>query len=326
MLGIKPEIVLFGIAVGILIGLTGIGGGSLMTPLLIIVLGTAPVTAIGTDLAYGAITKTFGGVSHLRKGTVDLRVCAWLGLGAVPGTLVGVILVSRLHSAYGREFEDVLLGVVASALLIVAAVILMRTLLASHLADKERHRPQLTSRLKAITLALGLFLGTILGLTSVGTGALIGVAMMFLFRLTPQRVAGTSVFLGAALLWVAGLGYIAAGHVNFALMGNILIGSIPGVWLGSQLIDKVPDQALRVILAVVLLGSALAMASKAGANIPPAAIIGAPLGVGVLGYLLHRMRIRPAPVGGAAASAGGGMGVGAATLAPTTTRLRPEDC
>ena len=105
MLGIDPEIVLFGLGVGILIGLTGIGGGSLMTPLLIIVLGVHPVVAVGTDLTYGAITKTLGGYKHLRKGTVDLGVSKWLAYGGVPGALLGVLLVDRLHHAYGKELR-----------------------------------------------------------------------------------------------------------------------------------------------------------------------------------------------------------------------------
>lgn len=327
MLGIELQIVLFGLLVGVLIGLTGIGGGSLMTPLLIIVLGVSPVTAIGTDLAYGAITKTFGGVSHLRKGTVDLALARWLAFGSVPGALIGVIAVSRLHDAYGASFNEVLLACVAAALLIVATVVLVRTLLLTHLAARERTQFQFTPATKAAAIGLGFVLGAILGLTSVGTGALIGVAMLVLFRLTPQRVAGTSVFLGAALLWVAALGYLVSGDVDYGLMGNILIGSIPGVWLGSHFVDRVPDQALRVTLSAVLLGSALAMMSKAGANVPAPAIIGAPLAVGLLGYALHRSGIRPAPPAprasvSAASPAPAG---GAAALPARTTRLRPEE-
>ena len=138
MLGLHPEIILFGLGVGVLIGLTGIGGGSLMTPLLIIVLGVQPVVAVGTDLAYGAITKTLGGYRHLRKGTVDLGVSKWLAFGGVPGTLLGVLIVDRLHHTYGKSFDNVLIGCVAAALLVVASVLLVRTLLLGHLAKHER--------------------------------------------------------------------------------------------------------------------------------------------------------------------------------------------
>lgn len=287
MLGISPEIVLFGLGVGILIGLTGIGGGSLMTPLLIIVLGIHPVVAVGTDLSYGALTKTLGGYKHLRKGTVDLAVSKWLAYGGVPGALIGVILVDRLHKAYGKSFDDVLIGCVAGALIVVATVVLVRTLLLSHLAERERASYQFTRRAEIAAIALGFVLGLILGMTSVGSGALIGVAMIVIFRLTPRRVAGSSVFLAALLLWVAGLAQVISGNVDYGLMGNILIGSIPGVWIGTHFVDKVPEQALRVTLGAVLLGSALAMVNNAGGTMPVGVIFGAPVAVGIIGYVLH---------------------------------------
>jgi uncharacterized protein len=287
MLGINPEIVLFGLGVGILIGLTGIGGGSLMTPLLIIVLGVHPVVAVGTDLTYGALTKTLGGYKHLRKGTVDLAVSKWLAYGGVPGALVGVILVDRLHTAYGKSFDDVLIGCIAGALIIVASVVLVRTLLLKHLAEQERDTYHFTKRAGAAAIALGFVLGMMLGMTSVGSGALIGVAMIVIFKLKPQRVAGSSVFLAAMLLWVAGAAQIVSGNVDFGLVGNILIGSMPGVWIGAHFVDRVPDQALRVTLSAVLLGSALAMVNNAGGKMPIGVIFGAPILVGIVGYVMH---------------------------------------
>jgi uncharacterized membrane protein YfcA len=288
MLGISPEIVLFGMGVGILIGLTGIGGGSLMTPLLIIVLGIHPVVAVGTDLTYGAITKTLGGYKHLRKGTVDLGVSKWLAYGGIPGTLLGVLLVDRLHKTYGKSFDHVLIACVAGALLIVASVVLVRTLLLGHLAGREQESFHFTRRAGVAAIALGFVLGAILGMTSVGSGALIGVAMIVIFRLTPQRVAGSSVFLAAMLLWVAGVAHMVSGNVDYGLMGNILIGSMPGVWIGTHFVDRVPDQALRVTLGAALLGSALAMVNNAGGKVPVGVIFGAPVAVGVVGFLLHR--------------------------------------
>jgi len=295
MLGLHPEIILFGLGVGVLIGLTGIGGGSLMTPLLIIVLGVQPVVAVGTDLAYGAITKTLGGYRHLRKGTVDLGVSKWLAFGGVPGTLLGVLVVDRLHHTYGKDFDKVLIGCVAAALLIVASVLLVRTLLLGHLAKHERETFRFTTRTGIAAIALGFVLGLILGLTSVGSGALIGVAMILIFRLTPQRVVGSSVFVAALLLWVGGAAHAISGNVDYSLMANILIGSIPGVWIGAHFVDRVPDQALRVTLAAVLLGSALAMVNTAGGHIPVAVIFGAPVAVGVLGYLLRGRSLPSAP-------------------------------
>jgi uncharacterized membrane protein YfcA len=288
VLGIDPLIVLFGLGVGILIGLTGIGGGSLMTPLLIIVLGVQPVVAVGTDLAYGAVTKTLGGWRHLRKGTVDLTVSKWLAFGSIPGALLGVLLIDSLHHSYGKEFDHVLLACVAGALVIVATVVLVRTFLLGHLAAGERESFRFTRRSRVAAVAMGFVLGAILGLTSVGSGALIGVALIVLFRLTPKRVVGTDVFHAALLLWVAGVAHVISGNVDFGLMGNILIGSIPGVWVGAQLIDRVPAHALRVTLGAVLLGSALAMIKNAGGQIPVGVIFGVPVAVGVVGFLMRR--------------------------------------
>jgi uncharacterized protein len=290
MLGISLEVVLFGLGVGILIGLTGIGGGSLMTPLLIIVLGVTPVVAVGTDLAYGAITKTLGGWRHLRKGTVDLTVSKWLAFGSVPGALLGVVLIDRLHKAYGKSFDHVLLACVAGALLIVAMVVLVRTFLLGHLAAGESDTFDFTTRTRVAAAALGFVLGVILGLTSVGSGALIGVALIMLFRLTPQRVVGTDVFHAALLLWVAGLAHVISGNVDYGLMGNILIGSIPGVWIGAHFIDRVPAYALRVTLGAVLVGSSLAIVKNAGGHMPVGVIFGVPIAVGVLGFLLRHSR------------------------------------
>ena len=215
MLGIDPVIVLFGLGVGILIGLTGIGGGSLMTPLLIIVLGVHPTVAVGTDLAYGAVTKTAGGWKHLRKGTVDVTVSKWLAFGSLPGALLGVVLIDRLHDAYGKDFDQVLLAFVAGALVIVAITVLVRAFLLSHLAASERETFKFTTRTRIAAIAMGFVLGTILGLTSVGSGALVGVALIVLFRLTPRRVVGTDVFHAALLLWVAGLAHLVSGNVDF---------------------------------------------------------------------------------------------------------------
>lgn len=296
MLGIDPVIVLFGLGVGILIGLTGIGGGSLMTPLLIIVIGVQPVVAIGTDLAYGAITKTLGGWRHLRKGTVDLTVSKWLAFGSVPGTLLGVVLLDRFHHAYGKDFDRVLLVAVAVALLIVAAVILIRAIVMPRLVARERETFEFTTASRAAAAGIGFVLGAVLGLTSVGSGALIGVALIVLFRLTPRRVVGTDVFHAALLLWIAGIAHTISGNVDFGLMGNILLGSIPGVWIGAHFIDRVPAQALRVALGAVMLGSALAVASKAGGHLPVGVILGAPLLAGLIGYAVHQARLRVGPM------------------------------
>jgi uncharacterized membrane protein YfcA len=289
-----PLVIAFGLGVGVLVGLTGIGGGSLMTPLLVLFVGVPPVVAIGTDLAYGAVTKTVGGWRHWRKGTVDLGVSMWLAVGSVPGALVGVWLLDRLHAAYGKSFEPTLLVSIAVALIIVAVTILGRALFMPTLVARERHAVEQTTRTKVTAVLIGAVLGLILGVTSVGSGALIGLALILVFQLTPHRVVGTDVFHAAILLWVAGLAHWVSGNVDFLLMGTILLGSVPGVLIGTQLIGHVSARALRPVLGCVLLASALGVLSKAGVAVPALVLVGVPLVVGVGAFVVLRTRMVPA--------------------------------
>jgi uncharacterized protein len=288
---VDPLIVFFGLGVGILIGLTGVGGGSLMTPLLLLAGGYSPTVAIGTDLAYGAITKTVGGWRHLRAGHVDLRLSWWLAAGSVPGSVLGVVALDRLEAAYGKDFEPYLLVAVAVALLLAGGASLYRALFRPGLVAKERHHAVLEDHAtKAATVATGATLGFILGLTSVGSGALIGLALILFYKLSPRRVVGTDVFHAALVMWTAGLAHLVSGNVDFALMGTILVGSLPGVWIGTALIPHVPVTALRNTLGIVLIAAALGVGSKAGAGYGPAVIVVVPLVLGAGSYWLHRRR------------------------------------
>ncbi len=299
-----PLIVLFGLGVGILVGLTGIGGGSLMAPLLILGAGVQPVVAIGTDLAYGAITKTVGGWRHLRAGTVDMGLSIWLAVGSVPGSLVGVYALDRLHGAYGEDFDPILLTLVASMLLVVAIAILFRALFLTKLISRERDTVELRRGTKILAVGIGAVIGVLLGLTSVGSGALIGLALILIFQMTPHRVVGTDVFHAAVLLWVAGFAHFVSGNVDLLLTANILAGSIPGVWFGAWLMQRVPSNGLRPVLGCVLLGSALAVMSKAGVDVPVTAIVGIPVAVGIFAAVIYRVRPPvPQPTREAVASA-----------------------
>jgi uncharacterized membrane protein YfcA len=289
-----PVVIGFGLGVGILIGMTGIGGGSLMTPLLVIVIGTNPVVAVGTDLAYGAITKTLGGWRHLRSGTVDLGVSKWLAFGSVPGSVSGVLVISHLNHTGGAGFDTSLLWVVAGVLAFVAIVTLTRALFMPKLVARERESVELTDRVKAGAVAIGAVLGFILGVTSVGSGALIGLALILVFRLVPHRVVGTDVFHAAIMMWAAGLTQAIVGNIDYGLMGTILIGSIPGVLVGERLARVVSPNALRPALGCVMLGSALGVASKAGADLTAIEIVGPPLLAGIAAYGIQRTR-RPVP-------------------------------
>lgn len=252
--------VVFGFGVGVLVGMTGVGGGSLMTPLLILLFGVQPALAVGTDLGYAAITKTLGGWRHFRSGAVDMRMAGWMAVGSVPGALGGVALLAVL----GIE-EDALILLVGAAVLITGLMTLGRALLMA--PGEEVHRVEMTGRAKAKAALLGVAVGIVLGMTSAGSGALIAVGLIILFRLQPRQVVGTDVFHAAVLLWVAALAHLVSGNVDFVLMGTLLLGSLPGVWIGSGLADRVPASTLRHVLGGVLVCAGVALLTKAGASL-----------------------------------------------------------
>jgi uncharacterized membrane protein YfcA len=302
-----PYIILFGLGVGCLVGLTGMGGGSLMTPLLIVVFGIKPVTAVGTDLAYGAVTKTVGGWRFLRHGTVDMGLSTWMAFGSVPAAVGGVYVLEAIKRHYGSQFDDVMLTAVACALLFTGLAVMARSMFLPKLIDREKDRVVMTTRNKVAAVSLGLVVGFILGVTSAGSGSLIAVGLILLFRLAPKEVVATDVFHAAILLWAAALAHIVAGNVDWTLMVNILLGSLPGVWLGAHLVTKIEVRTLRTALAIVLLGGGLGLLSKAGAGIPPAVIAAVPIVLAVVVIWQERRRrtqrrlelaARPAEAGG----------------------------
>jgi uncharacterized membrane protein YfcA len=277
-----PWLILFGFGVGILVGTTGMGGGSLMTPLLILVFGIKPVVAVGTDLAYAAITKTAGGFLHFRKGTVQTNLAFWLAAGSCPGAVLGVILLERLG------LDDILLPLIAGALFLTGALVLFRALMTN--GENERDEVVLETRHKVAAVVLGASVGFVLGLTSAGSGTLIAVGLIIGFRLAPRKVVGTDVFHAALLLWVAAIAHLFSGNVDLLLTATILIGSLPGVWLGTHLATHLPERGLRPALGVVLLSAGLALLTKAGVEIPAAVIVGVPLALGALAYFVLRDR------------------------------------
>ena len=284
-----PLIIVFGFGVGILVGTTGIGGGSLMTPILILVFGFKPTTAIGTDLAYGAVTKTVGGWRHWKQKTVDWSLSKWMAFGSVPAAIGGVYVLDVLEHQFGKGFDNGLLIAVAAALLLTGLVILGRLLLPSG-EFNERDSALLDTRNKVAAVLLGASVGFVLGITSAGSGSLIAVGLIMIFKLTPRRVVGTDVFHAAILLWAAALAHVVAGNVDFALAGTILLGSIPGVWVGSGLAVRLPVGVMRATLACVLLAAGLALLSKADVGVPPAVIIGAPVAIGIVAAIVKRAR------------------------------------
>jgi uncharacterized protein len=285
-----PAIILFGLGVGILVGTTGMGGGSLMTPLLILVFGIKPVVAVGTDLAYAAVTKTVGGWRHFRKGTVFPRMAFWLAVGSCPGALVGVWLLDRLRGAWGDDFDTFMLVAIGAALLLTGGLVLLRALALADYAARERDAFRMQTRHKVAAVALGGSIGFVLGITSAGSGTLIAIGLILGFRLSPHRVVGTDVAHAAVLLWVAAAAHLVSGNIDFGLAGTILIGSVPGVWLGAHLSTRLPQEWLRLALATVMLASGLSLVSKAGVDLPVVVLIGAPLAVGGFSAMVLRRR------------------------------------
>ena len=240
-----PAIVVFGFGIGVLVGMTGMGGASLMTPLLILIFKTEPVTAIGTDIFYAAVTKTVGGFQHLQAGTVHKGLAFWMAVGSVPSAIGGVFVIELLKDAYGEDtLEQIVFGILGATLLVVGISTLLRTIFIPDVI-KERFALHLQRRHIIAAVATGLITGFVIGLTSAGSGTLIGIILIAVFRLTPQRVVGTDIFHAAVLLWAAGAAHWVGGNVDFGLAGNILLGSIPGVLVGGRLALKTGKNLLR---------------------------------------------------------------------------------
>ena len=280
-----PVLILFGVGIGLLVGATGMGGGSLMTPLLILVLGVKPVVAVGTDLAYAAVTKTVGGFKHLRQGTVDVSLSWWLAAGSCPGAVGGVYVLELLHDVVGDDIDDLLIITIGATLFLIGALVLLRAL---GQVTGERDTIVLERRHKVAAITLGLFVGFMLGITSAGSGTIIAMGLILGFRLTPRRVVGTDVYHAAVLLWVAAGAHVIAGNVDYAMAGTILICSVPAVYVGAALAVKLHEKWLRPALGIVLVASGLGLLTKAGADIPAAVLVGVPLVLSLVTYFVLR--------------------------------------
>jgi uncharacterized membrane protein YfcA len=287
-----PAIVLFGLGIGVLVGMTGMGGGSLMTPLLILIFGIQPTTAIGTDIVYSAITKTVGGWRHFRMSTVNMELVKWLSFGSVPAAVTGVALVSVLADHVGEDRLDSLVyAVLGGTLLMVGIITLGRALILRKLID-ERDSFEIERRHKVAAVVIGATTGFVIGITSAGSGTVIAILLIAVYRLAPKKVVGTDVFHAAILLWAAGIAHIIGGNVDFALAGNILIGSIPGVIVGAALSGKAPQGFIRTALGIVLIGSGVVTIQKGDPNVWPIAAAVAAVGLGAVLYAPHWLNKR----------------------------------
>jgi len=238
-----------------LVGLTGMGGGSLMTPFLILVFGTRPVVAVGTDLAYGAVTKIAGAWMHWRQHTVDFGIVKRLAVGSVPAGVATVAGI-RLLPASGVDVDQFVRRALGAVLILVAVVMISRLLGALHGAFLEPWRTAFQGR---ATVAAGAVIGALVGLTSVGSGALLVPFLVFAFPGIGARIVGTDVFHAAILLTATAAAHAQGGAVDWPLTGNLLAGSIPGVVLGSWMAPRMPARTLRAGLATLLLISGVSL-------------------------------------------------------------------
>jgi len=238
-----------GLLVGFMVGLTGVGGGSLMTPLLVLMFGVAPQTAVGTDLLFAAATKTVGMGIHHRRDTIDWKIMRRLATGSIPAAVLTLIaLNSFVH--IGKNTSGIIVTVLGILLLVTALGILFQRKL---LAYGATHHPVEQDKALLGTVALGAFLGVAVTISSVGAGAIgVTILLMLYRRLRVARIVGTDIAHAVPLTLVAGAGHWFLGSVDLVLLLNLLLGSIPGVVVGSLLSSRAPDNLLRPALAAVL--------------------------------------------------------------------------
>jgi len=261
---IDPVLTLVCFGIGIVVGLTGMGGGALMTPALVLFFNVPPLTAVSSDLVASAVMKPVGSFVHLRRGTVHLGLVKWLCLGSVPGAFAGVLVARAL--GHGEEIQNVIRLALGIALLVAAGGLIVRAYI--RLVEHARRRdgradplpqgkPQLTLR-PLPTVLVGAIGGLVVGITSVGSGSLIIIALMTLYpSLKASQLVGTDLVQAVPLVTSAALGHILFGDFQMPLTLSLLLGSIPGVWLGAHLSASAPGGVVRRALAFVLLASAL---------------------------------------------------------------------
>ena len=250
---------LFGLLVGFLVGLTGVGGGSLMTPFLVLTMGVPAPTAVGTDLVYATVTKVVGSVQHFRQRSVNLQVAVFLGLGSIPASLFGVATLEWIKANYDEEaVRSIMITIIAATLVLVGASLIFRTFfMRERPAGSGRPtwdgKSPMTLKRRLFTILFGAMGGYLVGLTSIGSGSIMAIILLLLYPLAPAVVVGTDIAHATVLSLVTGLAHASQGNVDWGLAGTLLLGSVPGVLVGSRLAPYIPGKPLRVILAAMLI-------------------------------------------------------------------------
>ncbi|WP_274363497.1 sulfite exporter TauE/SafE family protein [Paenibacillus thermotolerans] len=243
-------IAIIGLIVGFLVGLTGVGGAALLTPILIYI-GINPSIAVGTDLFYNSVTKLFGTVQHWRQKTIQWKLVSYLASGSVPGAVAAVALLKAFEVFFDSQ-EDLIRSSLGIMLVIVAASILARQYLFKE-AKENKWQAKPIEEKRLLTVVIGFVLGFIVGLTSIGSGSLFALALIYFFRLPAARIVGTDIAHAFFLVAAAGLMHAGIGNVDFPLALNLLAGSVPGVLIGSKLSTRAPSKPLRTAVAVLIL-------------------------------------------------------------------------
>jgi uncharacterized membrane protein YfcA len=253
---LDPYIVLGSAIVGLLVGMTGAGGGALMTPMLILLFGVTPSTAISSDLVAAVVMRPIGAAVHLRAGTVNLRLVRWMVLGSVPAAFLGAYLLHLMgHAKSAQHNIEVALG---AALLVGAAAMVLRFILDRLRGQKRRGIVTEVTPRPVPTVIIGIVGGVIVGITSVGSGSLMIVLLLFLYpTLGANQLVGTDLTQAVPLTLAAALGAIAFGHVEIGVTGSLILGSVPAVLVGSLLSSSIPDRFVRPAIAFVIFASGL---------------------------------------------------------------------
>jgi uncharacterized membrane protein YfcA len=270
---IDPLLALAAFGVGIVVGLTGMGGGALMTPMLVLFFNVLPLTAVSSDLVASAVMKPVGSIVHLRRGTVHLGLVKWLCIGSIPGAFSGVLIARSLGR--GQQVQDVIRTSLGVALLLAALGLTIRAYV--RLVERARQRDGRAAPLPQgrpsvdvrplPTIVLGAVGGLVVGLTSVGSGSLIIIALMALYpSLKASELVGTDLVQAVPLVASAALGHILFGDFRLELTTSLLVGCIPGVWVGAHLSARAPGGVVRRALAFVLLASALKLLNVSNTN------------------------------------------------------------
>ena len=246
----QPIYAIAGFAVGMLVGMTGVGGGSLMTPVLILLFGIHPATAVGTDLLYAAVTKTAGSLVHGFNRTVDWAVVGRLAAGSVPMTVLTIVALSYVD-INGAAARELIAGVLTVALFVTALTLIFRDKIVGRYA--ARIGSLAPKRIAAITVGVGAVLGVLVSFSSVGAGAIGVTALVLLYpKLPTARIVGSDIAHAVPLTLVAGIGHWFLGSINLDVLASLLLGSVPGIVLGSYAAARIPEFALRIVLAAAL--------------------------------------------------------------------------